>query len=496
MGTITFQLPADLALDAAAELEHAGMLGGQDNMPDAAQVSVEPGQLVVTRASDESGYVMAPWEIEGAGLVMTATPTVIERPQPYQMQVELARGKVNQVRCQAADWVMGGLQMAPELTELVRDSTRAFARAASYLPTLEAGPHAQESLTLAFQAADQLVQTYVSQVFQVRHTRQPRLETALGCRLGPTVPPEALAAPLLESCNTLCVPFSWREVEPAEADFNWEPYDRVLEWARAQNAHVVGGPLIDFSAGRLPDWLWLWDKDISTLAGMMCDYVKEVVTRYRGRIRTWQVCAASNLTGILSLGEDELLWLTVRLVEEARQADPQLDLIVGIAQPWGEYMTTAERNHSPFVFADTLIRSGLNLAALDLELVMGGLPRGSYCRDTLEVSRLLDLYALLGVPLQVTLGYPAAPGADARADGEAAVSGGRWRDGFTPEVQADWATAFAGLAICKPAVRSVQWVNLTDSAPHQFPHSGLADAQDKPRPVLKRLRELRRKHLR
>jgi hypothetical protein len=496
MGTLTFHLPPDLSLDAAGELEHAGMLGGQDNMPYAAQVAIEPGDLIVSRNVEESGYVMAPWEVEGAGLLMTATPTVIERPEPYQLQVELARGKVNQVRAQSEDWLIGGLQMPPELAELRRQATRAFARAVSYLPSPEAGPHAQEALTLAFRAADQLVQAYVSQVFQVRHTRQQRLDTALGCRLGPAVPPDALVAPLLEGCNTLCVPFSWNEIEPAEADYHWEPYDQVLQWAHAQNLPVVGGPLVDFSTGRLPDWLWLWDGDISSLAGMMCSHVETVVSRYRGRIRTWQVCAASNLAGILSLGEDELLWLTVRLIEAARQVDPQLELIVGIAQPWGEYMTTAERNHSPFVFADTLIRSGLSLSALDLELVMAALPRGSYCRDSLEVSRLLDLYALLGVPLQVTLGYPAAEGADPHADGEAPVSGGRWHEGFTPEVQADWASSFAGLALCKPAVRSVMWANLMDSVPHQFPHCGLADAQDKPRSVLKRLRELRRKHLR
>ncbi len=496
MGTITFQLPPDLSPDAATELDHAGMLGGQDNMPYAAQIVIEPDRLLVARATDESGYVMAPWSIEGAGRLMTATPTVIERPQPYQLQVELARGKVNQVRSQAADWLMGGLQMPPELAELIREATRAFARAVSYLPSSDAGPPAQESLRFAFQAADQLVQAYVSQVFQVRHSRQPRLDTALGCRLGPAVPADALAAPLLEACNTLCIPFSWNEVEPAEADYQWEGYDAVLQWAQAQGAHVLGGPLIDFSTGRLPDWLWLWDGDISSLAGMMCSHVETVVSRYRGKIRTWQVCAASNLAGILSLGEDELLWLTVRLVEAARQVDPQLELIVGIAQPWGEYMTEADRNHSPFVFADTLIRSGLSLSALDLELVMAALPRGSYCRDTLEVSRVLDLYALLGVPLQVTMGYPAADGADPRADGEAPVSGGYWREGFTPEVQADWASSFAGLVLCKPAVRSLQWANLTDAVPHQFPHCGLADAQDKARPVLKRLRELRRKHLR
>src|SRR6266545_902735 len=484
MGTITFLLPPDLSPESITELEHAGMIGGQDNMPFAARIIVEPNQLRVARGTDESGYVIAPWHIDGAGLLMTATPTVIERPQPYQLQLELARGKVNQIRSQTADWLMGGLQMPADLNELIRQATRAFGRAVSYLPSMEASEQAQEALTLAYRAADGLVRTYVSQVFQVRHQRQPRLDTALTCRLGPVAPPDAITQPLLEACNTLCVPFAGNEIEPAEADYHWEGYEAVLEWAQMHSAHVVGGPLIDFSTGRLPDWLWLWEGDISSLASLMCGHIETVVKRYRDRIRTWHLCSGSNLAGILSLGEDELLWLTVRLVEAARQVDPQLDLIVGIAQPWGEYMTSRERNHSPFVFADTLIRSGLNLAALDLELVMAALPRGSYCRDTLDASRLLDLYALLGVPLQVTLGYPSAEEPDEEADSAQSVTGGYWREGFSPEMQANWADAFVALALCKPAVRSVQWIHLLDSAPHQFPHCGLVGVDDKVKPIL------------
>ena len=80
------------------------------------------------------------------------------------------------------------------------------------------------------------------------------------------------------------------------------------------------------------------------------------------------------------------------------------------------------RTHSPFIFTDTLIRSGLNPAAVDVEVVMGVGGRGSYCRDALDTSRLLDLYALLGVPLRVTLGYPSADGSDPDADPELAVS--------------------------------------------------------------------------
>src|SRR5262249_33107147 len=213
-------------------------------------------------------------------------------------------------------------------------------------------------------------------------------------------------------------------------------------------------------------------------------------------VRTWQLTAASNCASILSLDEDELLWLTVRLVEAARQVDPALELVIGLAQPWGDYMAAEERVHSPFVFADTLIRAGLNLSALDVELVMGVAPRGSYCRDLLEASRLLDLYALLGVPLRVTLGYPAATGADPEADPELSVDAGRWRGRVGPECQADWASAFAGLALAKPGVQAVQWCHLSDAGSHQFPHCGLVDGDGNVRPALQRLRELRTQHLR
>ena len=155
--------------------------------------------------------------------------------------------------------------------------------------------------------------------------------------------------------------------------------------------------------------------------------LKAAVRRYRGKIRRWQLTAASNCASVLSLGEDELMWLTVHLAEAARKVDPALELSVGVAQPWGEYMAAEDRIHSPFIFADTLIRAGLNLTALDVELVMGVTPRGSYCRDLLETSRFIDLYALLGVPLRITLGYPSSAGPDPDADPDYRIDAGQWR---------------------------------------------------------------------
>jgi hypothetical protein len=465
-------------------------------MPWPTEVQVSPGRLTDNRSIDESGYLSLPWEVDGAGRLMGTTATLMERPTPYHVQIEQARGKVNQLRSWAADWVAGGLVLPDDLNQRIHQATLVFGRAVTQPPSEKSGQLAQEALTLAYQASHELVQVYVEQVFQIRHQRSPKLDTALGVQLASRVPEGPAADALLRACNSVRLPLSWHAVEPSESNYVWEPHDAMLDWAMQQGLNVTAGPLIDFSSARLPDWLWVWERELSSLASFMCTYVETAVRRYRGRIRRWYLSTASNCARVLSLADDELLWLTVRLAETAQQVDPGLELIVGIAQPWGEYMATEERLHSPFIFADTLIRTGLNLGALDLELVMGVTPRGSYCRDLLEASRLLDLYALLGVPLTVTLGYPSAAGTDLLADPDLRVDAGRWRNAVDPASQADWATAFAGLALAKSHVQAVHWAHWSDVDPHAFPHCGLVDPAGTVLPAVQGFQDLRQKHLR
>ena len=391
---------------------------------------------------------------------------------------------------------MGGLDVPPPLAQNIREATRAFTRAVVRSGSGGDNPQADAALTLGCEAADLLVQVYVNQVFQVRQQRQPRLDTVLGCRLGLNVPDGDPGDALISSFNGVTIPFSIHDVAPAEGDYNWEAQGRLLDWALAQGLTTWGGPLVDFSNARIPSWLWLWQGDRGKIAKLLCEYTADVVEHYQDRITTWQLTAASNLPGALALNDDELLWLTVQMGETVRQIAPGASLVVGIAQPWGDYLRDKERVYSPFVFADTLLRAGVPIAALDLEIVMGVGPRGSYCRDLLDLSRLLDLYALLGVPLQVTLAYPAEATEDEHADPELSVGAGRWRGGINPQTQAEWAAEFAALALCKPYVRAVQWAQFSDAERHQFPHCGLIDPNGTPRPVLEPLGKLRERYLR
>jgi hypothetical protein len=493
MGTMKFDLPADLPAELCDELERASVAGGQDGMPYPSEATVEHGQLIVTRRVDESGGLQVPWPIPPLGQFMTSSATLMERTAPYSLLIELARGKVNQVRGHAADWIMGGLLMPDALAGAIVDAAKVFGHAVATLPDATAAELAREALFRAYQSAHELVLAYVGQVFHVRHHRQPRLDTLLGCRLQ-TAPP-ADAAQYRQACNAVAVNLPWSEIEPQPGQFHWEAPDALMHWAAEQGHRVQAGPLIDFSGINLPDWLWERDTDLFSIAGTLCAFIERAVRRYQPQVHTWQISAGSNHAGVLATRDEELLWLTARLADTVRKVNPQLEVVVGLAHPWGDYLAEQPRNYSPFMFADTLLRTGLKLSALELEVVMGVSPRGSYCRDTLELSRLLDLYAMLGVPLQATLGYPSTVDKVAQADPDQRVGLGHWREGFTPAAQADWAAAFTALVLCKPYLRAMYWTHLADAEPHQFPNCGLLEPDGKAKPALAELMRLRGEHL-
>lgn len=495
MGTMIFQLPTDLAGPDREALERASVLGGQDNMPYPTQVLLEDHQVILHRPVNESGAVLAPWHVPGTGRVMVATGSLMERLQPYQLPLELTRGKICQVRNQLSDWLLGGLNVPEALNQAIHRATHTFSRAIGQYPEGSWSEPAGRALQDGFRAAGLLVQAYMNQVLNIRHQRQPRLETHLGARYYPGSENPKVRAPFREAFNTLCLPMPWALVEPQENEVQWDAVDNLVNWGNDQGLHLIGGPLVDFSGRGLPDWLWERDTGLVSLCGYLSDYITMAVQRYHGLIRTWQITAGSNMAGVLALADEELLWLTVRLVEAARKVDPNLELIVGVAQPLGDYLLHQERSQSPFAFADTLLRTGLRLGGLELELAMGVERRGSYCRDLLDISRLLDLYALLGLPLHLTLGYPSSQGPDPGADADLRPGAGHWRTGFTPQVQEDWARDFGRLAVCKPYVRGVYWAHWEDAVFHQFPHCGLIDEAGAVKPALDIFKQLRTEHL-
>jgi len=104
-------------------------------------------------------------------------------------------------------------------------------------------------------------------------------------------------------------------------------------------------------------------------------------------------------------------------------------------------------------------------------------------------ARLVDNWSLLELPLLVTLTLPSSAADDPQANSNVRVLSNREED-VTPETQRDWITEHVPLLLAKNAVQVVLESTL-DATPHHYPHSGVFDADDKPKPALEALRKIR-----
>jgi hypothetical protein len=107
------------------------------------------------------------------------------------------------------------------------------------------------------------------------------------------------------------------------------------------------------------------------------------------------------------------------------------------------------------------------------------------------VVRLIDRWSLLNLPLVVFLSVPSGEGADPQAGGPARVVG----SDVTPQRQSRVVQQLTTLIAAKPSVHGVVWRQVRDAAPHEFPHGGLLDHGERPKPALSALAAYRREHL-
>ena len=490
MGLLKFRIPSPLAEPRLADLRRS-YVTGLDRTPSRLSVEIRKDVLLCQRGTTESGRLFAPWRVEGVGTQFIGTATLGERPDPYLLAVELARGKLNDVRNQLADWKQMGLRVPPELDRVLQESLKAFVKA-SIGREDPAGSYAaaQKCLGLAAEASQALVEAYVGQVLQNRLTAG-RLPTQLAVGLDGDPSAAPWAAKVVPSFNAAQLHCSWKSLAPTEGKHRWEDLDAQLVWATRQKLAVQAGPLIDLRPGALPDWIWLWSGDFDAILGMAVDVVRQAVTRFRGKVPLWHLINRPGSTDVLGMTEEDQIRLTARLLQVARQADPAAQFLVGLDRPWAEWMASSTFQLGPLHLADYLARAELGMAGIALEVAPGYSSPGSHLRDLLDFSRLLDLYALLNYPLYLSIVMPSSTAPDPQADPHVSVEPDQWPSPPTDASQAAIAARWVALAVAKPFVRSLTWRQLDDSSPHLYPHGGLIRPNKTPKPLLEWLRTFR-----
>ena len=343
---------------------------------------------------------------------MTPTTSLMFRDRPYDLALELARGKVNQVRNQYADWQGGGLAArrngGPALGEARTCSGRP-----SWRPAVPGRPQADEALAIAHEARRVLVRRYQDQVFRLRHQRQPKLDTAPGLS-DRAAPPRGSTTP--SGCLQRGLrPLTWRATEPTESGYRWAEADAAVDWALYRNLRVFAGPLIDFARGPAGLRAQLQGDPLS-FKSLMCDYVETVVDRYRGKVSRWLITAGANGSNALGIGEEDLIRLTAMAADAAWQIDPGLQLVFGLSRPVGRLPRRLGLRILPVRFRRHAVAPGLPFAGVEVEWLLGTSPRGSYCRDLLDASRTPRPVRPAGGPRAGIAGLPLGGGPDGQAD--------------------------------------------------------------------------------
>ncbi len=470
MGSMSFRLPADLTAAERHAVGRAALAGGYDLAPVPTRHALAGDILTLTRDAQESGYLLVPWPDTLGGETVCLSTTLRERAEPYDLLVELARGKVNQARTQAAAWAALGFEPAPADRRALKDVSRRFGQAA--LDPAGGGAAARDAIARAGALCDTLAGAFATHLLDKRLADGGPLETRLGCRLTALPPADARASIAAAFTSVRLVP-DWRAAEPTEAVPDWAQFDALVDWAVGAGLDVSVGPIIDLADGRFPDWVRQWAGDLPSLAAFFCDFAENVVRRYQDRVRAWQVVAGFNHVDRFGLGEDDRLRLSARLLDAVRQTDPDGSYILGLAQPWGDYLSNEDLTYSPLVFVDTLVRAGFSFAAVDLEVLTGPAGQGdrtATSRDGIALYRLAELFGMLSIPLEVTFGGPLTAA--------------------TTSIQAQVAVAL-GL----PQVRAVYWEGWTAADGDRVADAALGGPSPAAVALRRRLREWRLRYL-
>ncbi|MEX0613919.1 MAG: endo-1,4-beta-xylanase, partial [Pirellulales bacterium] len=443
---------------------------GPDDLPWFARVYFSGEHLVIERNESESGRVFVPWRIGQGGPILVGTSTLMERDEPYLLEVELARGMINCLRTQLAMWEMMGLVVPKGLASSVLEGTVEFARAATTQDDqATAADWAQRSLATTSTAMMRLAGEYARQALSMRR-KQPRpLNSWFGVHLGSDLPEVNVARQLVSTFNMVSIPMTWRSIEAVEGRRDWMQVDAQAEWAQSSGLRICAGPLLELDDRGVPDWTYLWEGEFDSLLGFMLEHVRTVVERYRGKVHLWQVAARMTHGHALGLSEEARLQVAAKAVTTVRQLDPTTPIVVTFDQPWAEYLASEHLDLAPLHFADALVRADLGLSGIGLEINIGYHPGGSLHRGPLAISRLIDNWSLLELPLLVAFTLPSSATEDPQSNGKVRVLSSQ-PDEVSLESQREWIERHVPLVLAKSAVQVVLWNQLSDAAPLHYPH--------------------------
>jgi len=470
---------------------------GQENVPLRSEIAIVDGEIRCRKQAMGPAALALLWPVPGFGKFLLETTRLPERDEPYILNVELARARLQLVAYKQADWGLYDYHGGEEIYTRIREAEKLFVESLQRTDQpAAASVYADRSLADSMPAGEGLALFHAG-IFLSHRRAEGRKEAPFGCVLSLGETQDDFREKLDGVFDHVTLPISWQQIEPVEQQFSWDRTDGWVNWLlKHPNLAIRGSPLVSFNPDVTPDWLFVWENDFDHVRDLVYEHLTQVLERYGKHVRSWSVLSGIHRDNTLGLTFEQLMELTRLSANLFRRLQPGGRSLIDLVNPWGEYYARSQRTIPPVLYADVAVQSGVSFDALGLQMSFGYADEGYFLRDLLQVSNQLERYASLGKPLQLTaVSVPSSPLADPldRWGGKRPASdGGEWMGEWTEQRQADWLEKFCRIAFSKPYVESVTWRDLCDGQPHFIPHAGLLRADGSPKPAYERLSYLRK----
>ena len=465
---------------------------GQEQVPVRADIVADETQITCMKRASEACGLAILWPT-ATGTYLLQTTRLLERAQPYNLHVELARAQIMKLYRKREDWGLFDHPRAAELNETFRTVRSQFVEAIKIqaVAPQAATAQAEQALDGGLRLGEQLALLHADLVEE-----NPGAKVGLTCGVQVNLDDSCDQARqrLLEAGGILSVPMPWKRLEPAEREFDFQLTDHWMDWASRTGRDIHAGPLLSFDSSLVPDWLHAWKSDFESIKQLAYNHIQRIMERYGRKVRVWNV--VSGLAGIntFDLNFEQITDLTRNCCQLAKRLAPEAEILIELALPFGEYYARNQRTIPPILYADMAVQADMKFDSFGIRLPMGVPLDGYFVRDLLQISNLLDAFAPHGKTVHVTLaGVPSSP----QIDREDAWGGflsparsGRWHGPWSPKLQAEWFSAVHRLCRAKPFVETLCWRDLADVPGHALPHGGLCQDDYQPKPVHREIRTI------
>ena len=468
-------------------------LFAQDEIPVRSQLTFTDGELMGVRHSDTAVGLATLWEVDRFGKVMLQTTRLPERKEAYNLNVELARGRLLRIAQKREEWGMVDLILADTQRELVDGALDRFIDALCHLDEPAKGSElADESLEMSLRAGEAMSLAHARMFLERRGSTQGFGRHSFGCCLDPNrIRDQVYMQYIKDNFHFVTIPIGWKQIEPKEQEQSFDALDECVNWLYRNRIAVKVGPLLSFSPSGVPDWLYIWENDFEQLREMAYDFITTVVERYGNKVQAWDVISGLNAENCFKFAFDEIIEMTRSAALAAKRASHRSLVVIELTEPWGSYYALNQRTIPPLIYADMVCQSGVNFDGLGVKLRFGRGAAGMQMKDMLELSCLLDRFGAFGKP--VHLSSVQAPSVPDTRDGTGLIGeAGSWHSEWDENAQAQWLEQVYQIALSKPYVETVTWQDLADRGDEgvlQF--GGILNARLEPKPAFERMCRLK-----